>query len=95
LRRILDKNYVTNAITYTWSQHAFNYIFFLVKFYDFAIVDLHKSIEPNKNVIIENIKRAEYTYNIYKLFTDTISEPIQCISKPDYSLSIYENRIIM
>lgn len=95
LRRILDKDYVVKAITYTGSQHAFNYIYFLVKFYDFSIVNLYKSIESDKNVIIEKIKNADYTYNIYKLFTDTIKESIQCISIPDHSLDIYKNRLIM
>lgn len=35
LRRVLDKNYITNAIIYTGALQTIYYIFFLIKFYNF------------------------------------------------------------
>lgn len=37
MRRLLEKDYVTNAISYTGSLHSDNYIYFLVKYFDFKI----------------------------------------------------------
>ena len=37
LRRFLDKDYITNAIGYTGSYHSQNYIYYLVKYFDFKI----------------------------------------------------------
>jgi hypothetical protein len=37
LRRFLDKNYITNAISYTGAHHSINYIRILVKYFDFKI----------------------------------------------------------
>ena len=37
LRRFLDKDYITNAITYTGGEHSMNYIRVLVKYFGFNI----------------------------------------------------------
>lgn len=39
LRRILDKDYVSNAIVYTGAHHSLNYIRILVKHFDFKITN--------------------------------------------------------
>jgi hypothetical protein len=39
LRRFLDKEYITNTITYTGASHSLNYIRLLVKYFDFKITD--------------------------------------------------------
>ena len=37
LRRFLDKKYITNTVTYTGINHSINYIYALVKYFDFKI----------------------------------------------------------
>ena len=37
IRRLLDKDYITNGIIYTGSAHSFNYIYIFVKYFNFKI----------------------------------------------------------
>ena len=39
LRRLLDKDYIKNSIVYTGNMHTSNYLHFLVKNYDYKIVE--------------------------------------------------------
>lgn len=65
LRRILDKSYVKNAVIYTGSLHALNYLFFLVKYYDFKIIKIFDSVELDYNKIIDKKEKvAFYIYNL-------------------------------
>lgn len=51
LRRFLDKDYITNAIAYTGAAHSINYVYLLVKYFDFKITHysyLSKSYDINK-----------------------------------------------
>lgn len=43
LRRLLDKDYVTNAITYTGGSHTTNYIIVLTQYFDFKITHVSYS----------------------------------------------------
>ena len=43
LRRLLDKDYVTNAITYTGGSHTTNYIIVLAQYFDFKITHVSYS----------------------------------------------------
>ena len=86
LRRILDKNYINKSIIYSGSQHSLNYIYFLVKYFDFKIVKIHKINENNENKdentidkIIKSVKNTDIVYDIYKLFIDKEKPYEQCI----------------
>lgn len=59
LRRLLDKEYITHAIIYTGGSHSINYIYFLIKYFDFNIT--HASyIDKNINFKeIHNIIRKK------------------------------------
>ncbi len=57
MRRFLDKDYITHSITYTGGEHSMNYIYMLVKYYDFKIThsfyskyDLDKTTKFIKNM---------------------------------------------
>lgn len=60
LRRMLDKNYVTNVIVYTGALHTCNYLLTLVKFFNFKVThctsseytldELHKVINKSNDV---------------------------------------------
>ena len=39
IRRFLDKDYITNVVAYTGALHSLNYIFYLVKYFDFKVTD--------------------------------------------------------
>lgn len=58
LRRILDKDYITNCIIYSGSQHSANYIYFLIKYCDFKLINIQKSIEPDKIKLIESDRKS-------------------------------------
>ena len=41
LRRFLDKDYVTNGVSYTGTIHSVNYVYLLVKYFGFNITNYH------------------------------------------------------
>ena len=41
LRRFLDKDYVTNGVSYSGASHSVNYIYILVKYFGFKITNYH------------------------------------------------------
>jgi hypothetical protein len=71
LRRFLDKDYITNAISYTGAAHSINYINFLVANFDFKITHFSYSEEKNLeklNKIAKNdISLLKYILNPQKL----------------------------
>ena len=78
LRRILDKNYINNCIIYSGNQHSCNYIYFLVKYYNFKIIKIYNSEKQINELEIE-IKKALYPFNVYKFFNIKEKEYNQCI----------------
>jgi hypothetical protein len=81
LRRILDKKYITNCIVYAGSQHCTNYMYFLLKYCNFKLINIQKSIETDKNKLIDSIKNADFAFNIYKLLYLQEKKYTQCIQK--------------
>ncbi len=79
LRRILDKNYITNCIIYSGSQHSVNYMYFLIKYCNFQLVKIHQTIEKDLTKIIDLIKNSKYVFNIYKLIYMNDKKYLQCI----------------
>jgi hypothetical protein len=86
LRRILDKDYIQNVITYCGRNHALNYIFFLVKYCNFTITKIYdtngldiKDIEKK----IKDIKETDELDKIYNLFLFEGEKPKQCVEKPN------------
>jgi len=67
LRRFLDKNYITNAITYTGAYHSVSYIYLLVKNFNFKITH-YSYMKYNIEKTTELIKKAKSTYDISILF---------------------------
>lgn len=76
LRRFLDKDYVTNGVCYTGILHSVNYIYFLIKKYNFKITHINYSEESNIIKLNEKIKK-----NNYKDISDIFfpKKLIQCI----------------
>jgi hypothetical protein len=56
LRRVLDKNYVTNAISYTGAHHSLNYIRVLVKYFNFSITNCAYLNKDYTNTSAEKLK---------------------------------------
>jgi hypothetical protein len=58
LRRFLDKDYITNNIVYTGFIHTIEYLYFLVKYYDFKIIEMDDknsyTIKELNNIIKNN-----------------------------------------
>lgn len=69
LRRFLDKDYIKKGIVYCGEYHFVHYISFLVKYFDFEI------LECDKFYIVSNIKELEKKLKMedfedcYKYFT--------------------------
>ena len=86
IRRVLDKDYVTNCMVFTGSTHTANYIYILIKYFDFKITytnySLINNLEELNNFIINiNIiseKNILYSNKIHSLFTRKIT--FQCIN---------------
>ena len=78
LRRFLDKNNIQNAITYCGRQHALNYIYFLVKYFDFTIIKLYNSNGLTIDDIMDKIKKIDDLREVYNLFILKGETPIQC-----------------
>ena len=79
LRRILDKNYVNKCIIYSGCSHSVNIIFFLIKYCNFTIIQIHKSSEEDLNTLKNKINNEFYSFNIYDLFM-LKKLLVQCIS---------------
>lgn len=85
LRRLLDKKYITKSIIYTGASHSINYLYFLMKEYNFKITTI---VYPN-DANIEKISKEILKYN-YDDFKDNdlfymlkekkiyLDNPIQC-----------------
>jgi hypothetical protein len=71
LRRMLDKDYVSNIICYTGIMHTCNYIYFLVKYFDFEIT--HTSY-LKKEYHISNINEKIFKLNNPR-YVDTLIFP--------------------
>lgn len=78
LRRILDKKYIENSIIYTGMLHSINYIFFLVKYYNFKIIKINH-IEGNKKDLLKDISNTNYLNDIYKYFFSNNVNYTQCL----------------
>jgi hypothetical protein len=78
LRRILDKDYIRKTITYTGSQHSINYIYFLVKYYNFKIIKIHH-LEYPISELLDKISNTDYVLKIYKFFIKNAKVYPQCI----------------
>ncbi len=63
IRRFLDKDYVTNAIVYTGAAHSHNYIYFLIKYFDFKITNYSFM----KGKLSDNIKKIHNMNNPFEI----------------------------
>lgn len=80
IRRFLDKEYITNAITYTGSAHSINFIYLLVSLFDFKITHFSYSdindLDKLNKIAKEDINLLNYVLHPQKL--------IQCIDMTDF-----------
>lgn len=77
LRRVLDKNYITNSVIYTGVQHSIHYIYFLHKYHNFKITKIYKT-EKSLDEMLKHIKETDYVFEIYK-YMDVKKKYPQCI----------------
>lgn len=81
LRRLLDKDYVKNAIIYTGLSHSVNYIEFLTKEYDFEIKYIQYSKINDLKILNKMIKIMD-SDKILNMISEY--EPLQCVKKNIY-----------
>lgn len=79
IRRILEKEYITNIITYSGRQHSLNYIYFFVKYCNFEIIEAYISSEKDLNELNQKIKKSDHMNEVYNLFLMNDENPKQCI----------------
>lgn len=82
LRRLLDKDYIKNVITYCGRNHALNYIYFLVKYCDFKIEKIYNSNGLSIDEFTNQIKETDELNKVHNLFLLEGEKPKQCIIKP-------------
>jgi hypothetical protein len=79
LRRLLDKEYVKKSIIYTGFHHTCDYLYTLVKNFDFEITHISYSIRPKIiNEYINKYSINEFPYHMIP------SEIYQCINLKDF-----------
>jgi len=66
LRRLLDKDYIKNSIVYTGASHNTDYLHFLVKNYDYKIVEYGTINDISSNELEKLIKKTDSWMDIYK-----------------------------
>jgi hypothetical protein len=81
LRRFLDKDYINHAIAYTGYIHSFNYLYVLVKNFDFKITHItNPKVDTDQ---LENlIKKSEYDKAILEHYMP--NELFQCINMTNF-----------
>jgi hypothetical protein len=79
LRRILDKDYIENVITYCGRNHALNYIYFLVKYCNYTITKIYNTNGLTLDDITKKIKETNEINKIYNLFLLEGEKPKQCV----------------
>ena len=75
LRRFLDKDYITNGISYTGTDHSNMYIYILTKYFGFEITHASYS-KYNIDEINDIVKKTNIGYDFSVLFTPP--ESYQC-----------------
>lgn len=68
IRRFLDKNYITNTVSYTGALHSVNYIRILVKYFDFKITHYSYLKDGDINNVHKIIKQSKVMDNLNELF---------------------------
>lgn len=67
LRRFLDKDYITNGISYTGTLHSLTYIYILTKYFNFEVTHASYS-KYGINELNEKIKKSELDFEFKNLF---------------------------
>lgn len=67
LRRFLDKNYITNVVTYTGAAHSLVYIDVLAKYYDFKITHISYNALNDIDTLNKEIKSTKKYNDLHKL----------------------------
>jgi hypothetical protein len=85
MRRFLDKDYITNGISYTGVTHSLNYIYFLVKLFDFKITHVSHAVTNNMEELNNTIKKYKNIFNVEKTsIPDIFLSNIQCSNISDF-----------
>ena len=83
MRRILDKDYVTNAITYTGFSHTMNYVNILAGDFEFKVTNVSftraPSISELNRTIAKRLAAGEYVIDLF-----TGSKQDQCTDLTDF-----------
>ena len=77
LRRFLDKDYVTNTITYTGAGHSVDYIRLLVKYFDFDITNCSYVKDGDITEATNVIKKSDKLEELFELFLEPVA--VQCV----------------
>jgi len=92
IRRILDKKYNKKSIIYTGLSHLSLTIYFLVKYFDFEITNIHYLSNEIKNSkeLEKIIKNSKEYYNLVNYFYNTTEqdEAQQCINLFDFPIDM-------
>jgi hypothetical protein len=92
LRRFIDKNYITNAISYTGGAHSIRIITFLLKNYNMEITHTVYSVQSieyiNKYIKSKSIDIEKNLPDIYNLLIK--ENQIQCSDISDFPSHLFE-----
>ena len=75
MRRLLDKNYITNIIVYTGHSHSLVYIYSLVKYFSFKITNW-SYLSDDVKTVHDKINDSHHIYELSKYFLPPVL--LQC-----------------
>jgi hypothetical protein len=81
IRKIIDKKYLSNAIVYTGGYHSFNYMYVLIKNFNFKITHFTNN-ETTIDKLTEIIKTKKYNYKLAKYYFP--KKLTQCINLKNF-----------
>ena len=81
LRRFLDKDYITNGISYTGANHSIMYVYILTKYFDFKVTHASYS-KYDINELNDRIKKTNIGQDFAMLFSPL--EEYQCSNITDF-----------
>jgi hypothetical protein len=82
LRRFLEKDYVTNGISYTGALHSVNYIYILIKYFNFTITHYSYLKGDDIKKVIHETKESKSPRGIEEYFYPPILQ--QCSNMTDF-----------
>lgn len=84
IRRFLDKEYITNSVSYTGISHMTDMVYMLLKYFDFKITHIAKTNGEDNNTLKKMITNVDHPYIAERYIMPYYDD--QCIDISDFPI---------